>query len=193
VETISCVRWRTRTIRLSGTRTCTQLHHVQSSPTIFFIIDGLDEFEGGPEAIIQLVRGITQPNVKLCIASRPWLSFQDSFKKQPTLCLEHQTKSDISTYVNDHFRNNEHYIRLIDHDPLAGKILLHEVVNKASGVFLWVYLVTQSLLEGLSNEDTMSDLQVRLDSLPSDLEALFDVILTAYRRSISDTLANCFA
>ena len=35
----------------------------------------------------------------------------------------------------------------------------------------------ESLLEGISNEDRMSDLQSRLDALPADLEALFNRLL----------------
>jgi hypothetical protein len=44
-------------------------------------------------------------------------------------------------------------------------------------VFLWVYLVVESLLEGLSNADHMRDLQARLDALPADLKDLFNLIL----------------
>jgi hypothetical protein len=47
------------------------------------------------------------------------------------------------------------------------------VTFKAFGVFLWVYLVTESLLEGFFDGERLSDLQRRLDSLPADLERLF--------------------
>lgn len=50
---------------------------------------------------------------------------------------------------------------------------MNDIVDKAVGVFLWVYLVVGELLEGLSNADRMTDLQKRLRSLPPDLEALF--------------------
>jgi len=55
--------------------------------------------------------------------------------------------------------------------------LINNVSTKACGVFLWVILVVQSLLEGLTDGERLSDLQKRLDSLPADLETLFWKIL----------------
>jgi hypothetical protein len=147
------------------------------SRQFFFLIDGLDEFNGGPKDVIQFVLEAAKPNVKLCIASRPWLPFEDVFKQKPSLLLERLTREDISIYVTEHFHANEHYNRLQDCEPMAASILIPQVVDKACGVFLWVYLVVESLLEGLSNADRVSNLQARLDALPPDLETLFDVIL----------------
>ncbi|KAF2823870.1 hypothetical protein CC86DRAFT_384404 [Ophiobolus disseminans] len=143
----------------------------------FFLIDGLDEFGGESREIIDFVMAASQPNVKLCVASRPWIAFEDAFQQRPSLRLEHLTWQDISIYVTEHFRKNDQYRLLLESEPDAAKSLTLEIVDKASGVFLWVYLVVQSLLEGLSNADRMSDLQARLDALPSDLEDLFNVIL----------------
>ena len=58
-------------------------------------------------------------------------------------------------------------------DPVAASQLIKQVTVKASGVFLWVYLVTQSLLEGLSDGEHLRDLQSRVESLPEDIEKLF--------------------
>jgi hypothetical protein len=147
------------------------------SRKFFFLIDGLDEFDGKPREIIDFILDAKLPNVKLCVASRPWIEFEDAFRHQPSLLLEHLTEQDIITYVTEHFHENEHYTRLLDLEPEAAELLTPQIIKKASGVFLWVYLVVQSLLEGLSNADRMSDLKARLDGLPSDLEALFNVIL----------------
>jgi hypothetical protein len=40
--------------------------------------------------------------------------------------------------------------------------LAKTVIKKASGVFLWVTLVTESLIIGLVNHDTIHDLERRL-------------------------------
>jgi hypothetical protein len=147
------------------------------SRKFFFLIDGLDEFDGEPKEIIDLIVNITKPNVKLCLASCPWLPFEDAFKSKPSLSLERLTKRDIETYVNGHFHDNEHYRRLHLEEPTAATALLQHLVTKAQGVFLWVYLVTQSLPQGFSNSDKISDLQARLDALPSDMQALFNKLL----------------
>jgi hypothetical protein len=51
--------------------------------------------------------------------------------------------------------------------------LISEIANRAQGVFLWVFLVVQSLREGLANGDSISMLEIRLRSLPTDLELFF--------------------
>ncbi|KAH8733113.1 hypothetical protein GQ44DRAFT_590443, partial [Phaeosphaeriaceae sp. PMI808] len=147
------------------------------SRRFFFIIDGLDEFDGQPKEIIGFIVRAARPNVKLCIASRPWLPFEDAFKQRPNLLLERLTREDIFTYTSEHLEANEHYKRLQKYEPTAAAIIVPQVVQKACGVFLWVYLVVDSLLEGLSNADQVSNLQARLDGLPSDLEALFNTFL----------------
>jgi hypothetical protein len=147
------------------------------SKKFFFLIDGLDEFDGEPKEIIDLVVSTTQSNVKICLASRPWLPFQDAFKNNPSFLLERLTRQDIEKYVMSHFHDNKHYMRLHLHEPTGATALLQHLVTKAHGVFLWVYLVTQSLLQGLSNSDKISDLQARLNALPSDMEALFSKLL----------------
>ncbi|XPS73321.1 hypothetical protein M3J07_005460 [Ascochyta lentis] len=55
--------------------------------------------------------------------------------------------------------------------------LIDDTVASAEGVFLWVKLVVNSLVEMLQNGDTVQDLQRELLSLPSDLERLFEHML----------------
>ncbi|KAK3359539.1 hypothetical protein B0T25DRAFT_101774 [Lasiosphaeria hispida] len=50
-------------------------------------------------------------------------------------------------------------------------------MDRAKGVFLWVYLVAQLLLEASSNREPLSELSQLVDSLPSELTALFNQIL----------------
>lgn len=66
-----------------------------------------------------------------------------------------------------------------------------EIVQKADGVFLWVFLMVRSLLDCFRNEDSLSTLKRRLRSLPSDLEAYFqhmlDGIEGVYRQQAAKT------
>ncbi|PGH13842.1 hypothetical protein AJ79_03410 [Helicocarpus griseus UAMH5409] len=124
--------------------------------TVFFI-DGLDEFHGNPSDLIEFIQGLLSPNVKICVSSRPWVVFEDAFRNRPSLRIEDLTHGDIKLY-------------------LTAK-LITDITDKASGVFLWVYLVSGSLLSGLSDGERLSDLQRRLDSLPADLGKLFQKIL----------------
>lgn len=66
----------------------------------FFMIDGLDEFDGSPKEIVELVLGMAKhPHVKMCIASRPWLVFADAFEDRPSLRLEQLTDNDVRKYI----------------------------------------------------------------------------------------------
>jgi hypothetical protein len=149
-----------------------------NSRNFFLAIDGLDEFDGNASEIIDFILQIAKfPNVKICTASRPWSVFEDAFHKQPSLLLENLTRKDIRDYVTSNFNSSRHYVRLIQHGSEGAIKLTHDIIKKASGVFLWVRLVVDSLLQGISNADNMSELQARLDALPTDLEELFDKLL----------------
>jgi hypothetical protein len=50
-------------------------------------------------------------------------------------------------------------------------------VEKSQGVFLWVSLVVDSLLDGMRDADRVTDLQKRLQETPKDLEELFQRML----------------
>jgi hypothetical protein len=145
-----------------------------------FFIDGLDEFDGNPEELVQLALSIARaPNAKICVASRPSLVFEDAFKGKPSLLLEWLTRPDIQAYVSANFRENKQFIRLLEHNHDFASQLENDVVEKSSGVFLWVYLVVNSLLDGIRNSDRIADLQRRLEDLPSDLEELFNRLLNS--------------
>lgn len=144
----------------------------------FFLIDGLDEFDGEPKEVIRIITDAAQPNVKLCVSSRPWLPFEDAFGEAPSLRLENLTRPDILRYINGHFLSNRHFVRWkLVTGPKASDFL-SKIADKAQGVFLWVYLVVDSLLQGLSDADSENHLEARLDALPSELGALFDKILS---------------
>ena len=60
------------------------------------MIDGLDEFDGNPKDLVDLILGIAKySHVKVCVASRPWLVFSDAFEDRPSLRLEHLTRNDV--------------------------------------------------------------------------------------------------
>lgn len=157
-----------------------QLVLLDKSLRFFFLIDGLDEFDGQHRELVDLIISASKlSNVKICVSSRPWLVFEDAFEGHPSLLLEQLSYSDIKLYVCDKFDENKRYVQLKSREGTYAADLVESVVQKASGVFLWVYLVVDSLLQGLDNADRVSDLQRRLDLISSDLEELFDKMLNS--------------
>jgi hypothetical protein len=139
-----------------------------------FFIDGLDEYSGSHGEIADILKHVSQRcNVKVCVSSRPLLVFDRIFGSLPHLILQDLTYNDISLYVNKKFGDHERMRALEDHEPDLRTSLTSAIVDKASGVFLWVHLVVRSLLDGLGNYDIGKDLRRRLDDLPEELEALY--------------------
>ncbi|KAF4966307.1 hypothetical protein FSARC_5979 [Fusarium sarcochroum] len=150
-----------------------------SRARLCLFIDGLDEYEGKPSDIIGLVNDIRSiKNVKICVSSRPWNEFEQSFgqDRPQKLCMQDLTKEDIRKYVCDILDNDKNYQNLEEKDR-EGKELIAEIIEAAQGVFLWVVLVVRSFQEGLINGDRIVDLQTRLRDLPKDLNDYFEKIL----------------
>ena len=149
----------------------------ESKVRFAFYIDGLDEYEGDDaarSAIIDLFQDIASTDCsKLCISSRPWLIFEDAFERGPSLRLEELTQNDVTRYITDKLGGNLKFRRLSASHPTECTALIRTIVDKAAGVFLWVFLVVRLLSQGFQNEDDIVDLQRRLDLIPSDLEDFF--------------------
>ncbi|KAF4637877.1 hypothetical protein G7Y89_g222 [Cudoniella acicularis] len=143
-----------------------------------FFIDGLDEYDGDHDDIVEYFLDFAhEPGVKMCLSSRPLLVFEEAFSNFPGLKLQNLTHSDINSYVEDKLGNHRHMARLSLKNPGQAKRLVTEIVTKADGVFLWVKLVVKSLLQGLRDQNRITDLQRRLRHLPADLEALYEHML----------------
>ncbi|KAI6750710.1 hypothetical protein HG530_014606 [Fusarium avenaceum] len=157
-----------------------QIKNQTDIPSKFcFFLDGLDEYDGEHLELCQDLSKLGQsPNIKICASSRPWNVFKDSFGEDPSrnLCIHRLTRGDIRKYARS--RLSQHPRWKLQHAQNGNaEGLIEEITAKSRGVFLWVFLVTRMLREGLTNDDTVSDLQKRLTSFPSDLEEFFQHIV----------------
>lgn len=147
-----------------------------------FFVDGLDEYKGDDDeakGIIKILDELTQsPQIKICVSSRPWNIFEDSYGRNSDwkIYLQDLTREDIKKYVQSQFEAHPAWKSLTTRDKYYQNIVV-EITNKAQGVFLWVVLVVRSLCKGLTNGDTISLLKVRLEQLPADLEEFFRYML----------------
>ena len=163
-----------------------------------FFVDGVDEYDGEDHThIINVLKNLnTSPSVKICLSSRPWNIFVKAFgtNSHQRLLLEDHNKYDIQQYVKNKFQEDEQFAMFQSKEPQSSD-LVDQIVQNAQGVFLWVRIVVNSLLRGLSNDDNLSDLQRRLQSLPTTLTAyfqhMFDNIDEFYREETSNILLMC--
>ena len=142
-------------------------------------IDGLDEYEGRPNELIQTLRRLDKsPHIKLCVASRPWNEFLVAFdteRSDGSLLLERHTRSDIELYVRDILGKDESFTAAERRDKRYRDFII-AVIDRARGVFLWVQLVVTRLLKGLGELNRLDDLKKKLDSVPPTLEKYFQQI-----------------
>ena len=174
--------WDDNELRITFKRVAEQ----RSLPIKFcFFIDGLDEYTAGTEKytgtyteLLEPIKDLaSSPSIKICVSSRPWNAFEKALGTVPEVIrLEDLTHNDIDKYVRSELDIDEQFQALSRQDNRFEEIP-RVIVQRAEGVFLWVYLVVASLKRGLSNGDTHKTLLKRLHSLPGDLEALFMRIL----------------
>jgi hypothetical protein len=162
----------------------------KSTTKICFFIDGVDEYNGDHSQILDLFAELASSSrVKLVLSSRPINPCIAAFSRCPTLRLQDLTYDDIRRYVEINLGAHPNMRKLMDREGPEASELLSEISHKASGVFLWVRLAVKSLLEGLQNYDRISDLWLRLNQLPADLEQLYqhmlDTMLPLYQQQAS--------
>ncbi|KAH8879820.1 hypothetical protein GQ53DRAFT_849393 [Thozetella sp. PMI_491] len=146
-----------------------------------FFIDGLDEYDSDHAELCNVLSDMaSSPRIKMCLSSRPWPIFEKSFggDNKERLDIHLLTRDDIQGFVRDQLETHSSWLKgESKHEHKEQDKLVQQIVEKADGVFLWAFLVTRSLREGLSSGDTIPGLQRRLVGLPTDLEQLFKHML----------------
>lgn len=157
-----------------------------------FFIDGLDEYQATTavdrrEMVHSLIKlaNSASGNFKLCVSSRIENPFMDMLSEDNRLYLHELTKPDMEEYVK---ANLQHIGTEEQRRQLASSI-----TKKAEGVFLWVVLVVQRIRRQADDEARFSRLLGEIESLPTELNELFQRILdglgTTDRRLTSCTVS----
>lgn len=158
-----------------------------------FFVDGLDEYDGEHMDIIQILERLAKlPGIKLCVSSRPWNIFLRAFEDTSQKLFVHDfTKDDIRVYAKSKLSESTRFSKLMWKDNRY-QSLIEDIVKKAQGVFLWVFLVVRSLLRGLTDENNIGTLRIRLERLPADLETYFKQILNTIEDIYQEDTAQIF-
>ncbi|KAK8075823.1 DNA damage-inducible protein 1 [Apiospora hydei] len=156
-------------------------------------IDGLDECDGDHVELGQYLLKLSEsPLVKLCVSSRPWNVFEDAFGRDLStkLYMHELNGGDILRYTRSRLFKHPRWELLLVRQADACS-LVDEITKRSEGVFLWVFLVTGMLREGLTNDDSFADLGERLSSFPSDLLDFFRNIIESVEPIYQERMAGC--
>lgn len=180
-----------------------RLKREQTRHKFCFFIDGLDEYAGdllsGTDIILSLASNDNRGDsdkIKIIVSSRPIPACVQAFSGKKKLQLHDVTRGDIEAYVDDTIRSHGYIEKIIAIDEPCVSGILSDLVEKASGVFLWVVLACRSLLEGFAAYDYPQELRRRVDELPPELELLFkhmlDKMEKRYQRLAAKLLRVCY-
>ena len=169
------------------------VQHLAHRLCICFFIDGLDEYCGDHNALVDLIGQLAEyPNVKCCLSSRPYRAFTDAFGSHAMLKLHDLTEPDIRAFVSNKFKALPKAHPSVTCNPSRLSRLEEEIVKKAEGVFLWVDLAVKDLVEGVGNGDSIDLLEERLCLLPNEIEDLYartlDQIGKIYQKEVATYL-----
>ncbi|KAL8749638.1 MAG: hypothetical protein Q9184_006730, partial [Pyrenodesmia sp. 2 TL-2023] len=165
-----------------------------SNKYVLLFVDGLDEYHGTSCAIlIDLMKRLsTSSHVKICVSSRPLQIFEEAFDKADKIRLQDLTAGDIEAFTISKLEANLRFQRLAEEDPGTSQRFYDEIFSKASGVFLWVALAVDLVIDGLCNRDPIPQILAELQSLPSDLKDLYNDMLNRIRPKYQESSVRLF-
>ncbi|GJC79558.1 hypothetical protein ColLi_02396 [Colletotrichum liriopes] len=161
-----------------------------SSPPAYvaLFIDGLDECAGSHHGHVELCESLGSAahskHIKIVVSSRPEIAFESAFRERSKLHLHELTLKDRTEYVADRLachRRIDYLTEQTDDGAENLRRLMLSAVEKSEGVFLWLRLVVQSLLEEMNDCDAIVDLQHILDQFPPGIENLFSHMMRRIR------------
>ncbi|KAF8538316.1 hypothetical protein BDD12DRAFT_794098, partial [Trichophaea hybrida] len=144
---------------------------------LYLILDAMDESEENDRReIIELLCRLCAESksciIKIFLASRPVSQFKHEVKKDHhVIRLQDENKKDISKFARSFLGPD------LDLPPEILNQATEYIVEKAQGVFIWVYLVKEKLLEYAERGCTKKQIFECLKSLPTELEAFYRDIL----------------
>jgi len=160
-----------------------------------FFVDGLDEYDGGdPKDVIQILDNLAMSSsIKICVSSREYTVFRDAYAGRPmTMYLEDLTANDIRKYVRKTLEENSHFREIQTEEGEICKEIVNDIVKKAKGVFLWVFLIVNSLTQGLERGDDVSDMKDKVKHFPDDLKKVFQRIFDSVESVYREQMARIF-
>lgn len=156
-----------------------------------FFIDGLDEVDEEQDTTYSEMVTILQKwadgaigSIKMCVSSRHFPVFEN-MPVDHRIRLQDLTQNDIISFVRNSLWSHHVFREEINVNGDDCRDLIHAIISRADGVFLWVNLVVRSVERGLSNADSISLLRERVKCTPQRLEELF--------KSLLDSIEDCHA
>lgn len=146
---------------------------------VCILVDGLDEYEGSVLELIQFLKSLAMKensqgnSVKICVSSRPEPVPSQLLQHLPQLSMSDHNTSGIQAYCSLTLGELEPVIL----EGLDVSKISQTIAKRAEGVFLWALFALDQLIQGHSSAENLEEILLRLDSIPSELEEVYDRML----------------
>lgn len=158
-----------------------------------FFIDGLDEYDGEEDEIVDMIKFLSSSrNIKICASSRFRSIFEESFGDlNRRLIIHNFTNGDMRKYVRQRLDENSKFRDLKASDPACEEIET-SISTRAQGVWLWVFLVSRDLMHAVNRNEGLAMLQKIVRQFPSDLKTYFERIVHGIKPEYREEMARIF-
>ena len=146
-----------------------------SSKPIYIFIDALDECEEDEvrrivksfedSSAVAVTKGAT---VKICFSSRHYPHISLRIITGQNIFMEAHNGLDIRHYIRQELNLHEHHLR---------NDLTSDLVKKSAGIFFWTLFMVRRLLKASDQGLSVEKMKGLLDSVPPNLESLFEQTL----------------
>ena len=146
------------------------------SISVCIFIDGLDEFEGNEDSLMNTIRLLSRTSqTRVCVSSRPEQIYRQGFVDSPQLRLQDLNRHDIQQMTNK--RLGTELEKSFPQLKRETTDLVNDLISRSQGIFLWVDLIIKDLQRGLRNKDNLQELRERLDGMPDTVHGVYDNLL----------------
>jgi hypothetical protein len=158
-----------------------------------FFIDGLDEYNGTEEEIVEVMKFLASSHdIKICASTRPRSVFEEFFcDGSRTFDIAEFTKEDMGQHVRLNLYENENF-RLLENAEFICEEMMNVIADLARGVWLWVFLITRDLTVAVNRHEGVTMLWKIVHQFPVDLEAYFERIIQSIRPHYREEMSQIF-
>ncbi|KAF4965715.1 hypothetical protein FSARC_6498 [Fusarium sarcochroum] len=156
-------------------------HSAHENYRFCFFIDGLDEYKGNFVERRHLAQRLKEwtygGDIKICASSRPDREYLELLSHPSARINLHQVNAPaIRNYCHRRFTESLPTHEVDCHD---WRHMEQEIVEMSQGVFLWAYLVVDTLITAAHQGDPRHVIREKLHETPKELDDLYDRMLSS--------------
>lgn len=156
-----------------------------------FFIDGLDEFQGEEGDLISMLEILA--DFPPSSSSRPHQTFEKMMKDRDhrAINIAKFPQVDMANHVQTELGKSKKFRSLAEREPDCAQIVA-DISDWASGVWLWVSLVTSEIRKELEKGESIETLRSIVEIFPCDLDRFFRRLISKVHNRHKEKMGRVF-